>query len=270
MRLIKALSLLLIIALSWSACLVPERGCLDIEATNYNVSADENCCCTYPSLVLNVSYLAGSVPFNPSIAYNDADGNAFFIRRLALYLSDFGLEKSGQVFKAKDTVLLYTGQDGALDSSLFIGNISLINRSAFSLKVGDFAEGGSFDKLHFLFGLPEEANNNLQNRYQRGHPLFIQIDSMHTFDQKEGYLFFSMLVESAETGVQRRLQIWNNPNSRNIVKPINFTSTRGFDRTISFGIDYLYFLQSGNYLTDSDEFLRNAILSGLNNAFVIP
>lgn len=55
------------IIFSLSSCYTRNEACLDTIATNYDVTADDDCdaCCIYPTLSLNVSHMAGDSVFNP-------------------------------------------------------------------------------------------------------------------------------------------------------------------------------------------------------------
>lgn len=234
-------------------CIRPVEGCLDTSATNYNVMADNNCCCTYPSLQLNLQYQAGNTPFNPNTIHIDAAGNEYRIARIAFYLSEIGLIKNGSHIIAKDSIWIYEGATGQTDSFLTQKNIRLINRTGFTINTGTFVEQGEFTHLRFRFGLPEEMNNNKYSVYRRGHPLAIQIDSMHTFDMNEGYLFLKIETEQVNTGQRREHILFGKDNSIWLNLPFSFNSRIGEDSKVPLIIDVISFLDGVDIVQNSDE-----------------
>ncbi len=252
------------------SCIKQVEGCLDTEATNYNVSADKNCCCNKPQLVLNINYLANGEPFNSTAIHEDIAGNSYQINRIAFYISEAGLGSEDTFYIADDSLLIYSEQIGQpIDSSLFHSNISLVNRTGFNLSLGDFLPKGDFESLRFRFGLPEIVNNHLYEKYRRGHPLFIQSDSMHTFTQGNGYIFFKVEINLTETSQSRIITISGNENSSWIELFYPYTSIRGEDRRLSVQIDLLRFLEGIDWINDSDEVIQDKILTNIPNVFWI-
>lgn len=268
MKLSSVKLLYLVLPITLFSCIRLEEGCLDTEATNYNVTADRNCCCNKPQLVLNLNYLANGEPFNATAIHEDVSGNTFQINRIAFYISEAGLVSQGTYYVADDSIIIYnTGVDQQIDSSEFHSNLSLINRTGFNLSLGDFLPKGDFQSLRFRFGLPEEVNNNLYERYRRGHPLFIQADSMHTFAQSNGYIFFKVEIKLVESGQIRIITISGNENSSWIELFFPYTSIRGEDRRLTVQIDLLRFLEGIDWINDSDEIIQDKILANLPNVF---
>lgn len=246
--------LVLSVALSLEACIRPEEGCLDTEATNYNVMADRNCCCTYPGLVLNLQYLAGNQPFNPTAEYLDAGDNAYRITRIAFYLSDIGLVQEGQHLTGNDSLWVYSDKPGGgFDSTRIMNNVRLINRTGFSINAGSFIYSGDFSHLRFRLGLPENLNNNAWMAYPRGNPLFIQADSMHTFEREQGYLFIKIETEQVENGEKRVLELFGDANSTWVEVPIQYTAVKGEDRRVNLAMDIPAFLNGVNLVTDTPD-----------------
>jgi len=84
------------------ACYEPQSGCLDNEALNYDLDADNPCsdCCEYPSLVLDVQHrfitdstTAGIIP--GSSVHLDDFGNPFRIKQFRCFISNIHLQDAG-------------------------------------------------------------------------------------------------------------------------------------------------------------------------------
>ena len=102
-----------------NACYEDQEGCLDINATNFDVEADINCpdCCTFPMLQLDYQHKAETadttINFSyESITYQDGAGNPFRVRSVQYYLSDFHLIiPGGDTVQVADTIQInsFTG-----------------------------------------------------------------------------------------------------------------------------------------------------------------
>ena len=88
----KKLLFLLPIIILFSNCRETTEGCLDPEASNFDPSADETCCCEYPQFSIRFSYNnydTDTTAFGLNKVYNDDGNNPYFITTINLYLSDF-------------------------------------------------------------------------------------------------------------------------------------------------------------------------------------
>ncbi len=89
-----------------SACYTPIEGCLDTEATNFDASADKDCCCKYPLLVLNVENAYDTLIWKPDTAYQNDLGQWFRIRDIVFYVSELKLTQNGVSGVVEDTITL--------------------------------------------------------------------------------------------------------------------------------------------------------------------
>lgn len=268
MRSVKIRNFTILLLMSMiGACIKLQEGCLDIEATNYMVGADQNCCCTYPRLLFNLNYLAHGLAFNPERIFQDEQGVEYQIRRFAFYLSEISLISGGTSYPGIDSLWIWR-ESGNADPSrfLYLNNINLINRTGFLLNAGEFRGAERYDEVSVRFGLPPEVNSNLQNLYQRGHPLFIQVDSMHTFERQEGYLFFRMDIRLINTGELKTITISGDANSRILNYSVDFLPVRGQDRILNMDINVPGFLDGIDLVHQTEAQMVDLILSNLERA----
>ena len=93
--------ILTIVSFIFSQCGNQQEGCTDPLAVNFDVSAEKNCCCRFPSVILNYGFQYDGMPYNIGNANSngdtllDAEGNAFVVRNIRLLFSDFVINKEG-------------------------------------------------------------------------------------------------------------------------------------------------------------------------------
>ncbi|HMV23421.1 MAG TPA: hypothetical protein PKA71_03780, partial [Saprospiraceae bacterium] len=71
------------VVLFFTACYQPKEGCLDINATNFDATADEECCCQYPVLQLKFKHFASGNEFSASDTILNDFGQQFRIPSFA-------------------------------------------------------------------------------------------------------------------------------------------------------------------------------------------
>jgi hypothetical protein len=189
--------LLLACVMAFSACYEPQDGCLDIEATNFNASADNDCCCEYPLLVVEALHRYGSdtVQYLPDSLYVNDAGQIFRIKSVVFYLSEIQLFQGAGAFSVTDTVQLQTYAPSGSDTlkEAFTDDFLLVRRSPVDNPVGDFRPAGVFDKVRMRLGLSPDAQRVIPRLAPSGNPLRIQGDSLW-YGPSVGYVFLQAVV----------------------------------------------------------------------------
>lgn len=189
--------LLLVCVLAFSACFEPQDGCLDIEATNFDASADKDCCCEYPLLIIEALHRYGSdtVQFLPDSLYVNDAGQIFRIKSVVFYLSEIQLFQNGGMFSISDTVQLQTYAPSGSDTlkETFTDDFLLIRRSPVDNPAGDFRPAGTFDQIRMRVGLSPDAQRVIPGLAPSGSPLRIQGDSLW-YGPATGYVFLQAVV----------------------------------------------------------------------------
>jgi len=252
-----------------SACQEPLEACLDIEASNFDVRADRDCCCIYPSLFVEVAYRAGEVSFNLNTPYELDNGDTVIFRRAAFYISDLTVFQGSQEFFPRDTFLIYQlDNNNQLDSLEYEGNISLINRTASDINMGRFTEPGFFDLVRFRLGLNEILNEQDIEILPRRSRLGIQADSMHTFTPDGGYLFLKFEVFVPSLDELFILTLTAADGDFVILRPIELNSVTGINKRFRLNINYLEWLRGIDFATDTPEQRKQKLIDNLPNALV--
>ncbi|MEL6719310.1 MAG: hypothetical protein AAFP82_11385, partial [Bacteroidota bacterium] len=148
---------LVFMALFFQSCYENMEGCLDVNATNFDVAADRECedCCTYPLLRLAVQHVYTAkvlekdtlVRFNLDKPYTLDSINFFSLTDLRYYISEIKLvRENGDLVDIEEEVevILLQGLDTVPDFTTK-DNFVLIDRSNITpSRIGTFRENGSF------------------------------------------------------------------------------------------------------------------------------
>ena len=107
--------LLLLATLTYS-CYEPVEGCLDIAAVNFNASADEDCCCEYPTLRIQLIQRFETLVDLSAKAYTNNLGQVFRLDNAVLYLHRFSFSQLGNTYPVTDSLALqvFDGPDRPL------------------------------------------------------------------------------------------------------------------------------------------------------------
>lgn len=185
-----------LLLLAQTACFEPKEGCLDIAATNFDASVDQDCCCQYPQLVLEVIQRFDSLSFTENTAYPaPLDSHLFRLKSVVFYLSDFQLVQNGLTYLVEDTVQLRafapTGADTITET--LTDDFLLVRRLSFTNEVGSFRPDGAFQEVRIRLGLTEAAGRAIPRLAPVGHPLRTQPDSLW-HGPGTGYIFAQIVL----------------------------------------------------------------------------
>ncbi|WP_020571520.1 MbnP family protein [Neolewinella persica] len=240
-RLPLLLSAFLILLIS-SACYEDNIACLDADATNFDILADEACpdCCVYPSFSLDVDRIWGDTTLFTDSTYQDGAGNDFRLIRFRVYLSGLGLLATGRelpipenqvevgIITSTDTVLTVINTNIALLSATSSSTSSTIGR----LRVGT----DSLTQLRGTFGLVEEYMAVYPASAPAASPLSTQVGLLN-FNDGEGYLSASAEYVLTATNDTARIDIRGlQPFTLDFTDPE--APQRGVNLTVELEADY--------------------------------
>lgn len=259
---------LLIICLS-SACYDRESGCLDVEATNFNVQVDDACsdCCTYPTLSLSIKHVFGDtvLPFGSDFTLDSID--YFKLIDWRFYISQVKLLTSGTENGVLDTISLVLLDNGVIAKEVVEDNYGIITRNTFTLNIGTIRLSGLIDNIQFSVGLDARSNQTIGDSMSTTHPLGIQTDSMYV-DTDNGYLFNTFqFVKDTITGTDTsQLSVIGDANLINFSFPYNQSITKGSNITIDLEVDYKKWLTGIDFVTNSDGEIISKIVGNTPDA----
>ncbi|MDZ7876260.1 MAG: MbnP family protein [Saprospiraceae bacterium] len=256
--------LCLIFTSIFMACEQPKKGCTDIRATNFDVTAAESdkTACIFPQLVFQVSYTVGDSNYIETSSYKNTLGQSFKIVRAATYLSDFQLiQTDNTIAKPIDSIFLYRQTDTikALNSFAMIGR-----NNGFEFPIGTFdAVGKSYAKCRFSIGLSSEVNKTDAAKMQSGHPLSTRPDSMYNRATKS--YIFNKIVLASGINFKDTLQV-----DMTSLSPVELTknilTTEGQNAVVKLKVNYLLMLKDVNF-TEAKNISTQKIVDNATKVF---
>lgn len=278
-KLHKLIGILLLFSLT--ACYEEQEGCLDIEATNYDFSADVNVTddCQYPSLLLainhNYSINADSTEnfrLQDSV-YLDQNGNPFTVDDLRFYISNLRLVKSdGTTLGVEEELTIYMTETGDTLQQDIEDNFAVAS-PAFSqtYTLGTLRESFTLSGIKFTIGVESPTNEADASLMPSNHPLSLQDSSLY-FSADSGYVFnyISLFRDTtAADTIPEILRIGTSSNLTFISFDTQSIKNNGVDFTISLQIDYRKWFEAIDVASDSNEMLIEKIVSGLAESFTL-
>lgn len=144
----------LLILISINGCNTRIQGCLDVNAANFNLNAEQSCdgCCTYPSLSLSLTQKWGERNFSTMDTLYDIDGKAYKLNSLVYFLSDWTWV-DGQGIRYHVDSLNVACQEGDLKYS---PDNLLVDTEHFTYTMGLYRQSPVIDSLRFIIGLTQD------------------------------------------------------------------------------------------------------------------
>lgn len=157
-----------------NSCHEAVEGCLDIESTNYDVSADRDCgedqtagaCpCAYPSLTLSLDRLHQKTELDLDSIYMTNTGDFYKILDYRFLLSDLTLTQvDGSELTATDSIEVFIQQGEDRFSNHIKYAWVIISKSGSSVRLNDLRTSGSFVSIKGLLGIDSQyANLDIDN-----------------------------------------------------------------------------------------------------------
>jgi hypothetical protein len=154
----------------FGSCYQEIEGCLDADATNYNPEADEDCCCTYPVLKLDVLYTYDTVEFILNETFHHTIHDSFKLLEFGILLHDFNLGTNSGSIPIGDLNEFYV-KEGADSTKKAFRDDFVVLRNKFNYDVGLLAVSDHYSSLMMNVGLTNEKNDILPSVLSSGHAL---------------------------------------------------------------------------------------------------
>ncbi len=272
--------LFLLLLVFSQSCNQPTQGCRNINATNYDVTADEDCeddCCQFPELRMQFSHKieqrVGGVDTVINFQYNTSYilpaslTDTFSFQKIKCYFSDFRLiDMDGGETQVEDRLTIdLEGEEP--DSITIVDDIFLFDAASSNYTLGEFDEANTYEGLKFKVGLQSElftTNPEIAPAGSAFTPDSINYeDGFGYIPQK--YVFFSGIDDPLESDstvfrVFEPVEISLNSDP--------FALVTGFDATLRLTVRYDRLFE--NIVFDSmmiEENFRQNIVSNLPNVF---
>ena len=147
---------LFLLPLVGTSCYEDRVGCLDPDAANYDLVADEACpaCCSYPQLSVGVTTVWAGEAFVPEAVYTDGAGNAFRLIDFRYYLGELRLLADGFDVPEPRRDVALTLADGTattLNGNYTLGTTARTTREVGAVRLGVVPIAG----FAGTYGLPD-------------------------------------------------------------------------------------------------------------------
>jgi len=281
MKEIKAVKLgfiaLVFMGITFQSCYENIEGCLDVNATNFNVTADRECedCCTYPLLRLAIQHVYSDLEKDTFLRFDlkkpyTLDSIDFFsIIDLRYYLSEIKLvREDGRLvdIEEKVDIILLQGLDTVPDNTQ--DNFALIDRSNITPSViGTIRENGRFKGIEFKVGLSNTDQKILPQSFENSHPLALGDSSMYDFAENSYVITRFDLARDTlpiENGTTT-IQILAKDYFQIVSLDFDFQVDVGFNTTIALQVDYRKWLESIDVKNNSRETIIETLKANISN-----
>lgn len=267
--------LMAFLALSaFTACFEPREGCLDIEATNFDAAADNDCCCMYPALRLTLLPRYDMLVWKPDTAYEISPGRWFRIHQAVFYLSEFQMVQGGTALSVSDTLgLSVLGAAGDTLREVFTNDFQIIRRTTENYTVGTFRPAGAFESVRFRVGLSDAAQRVVPALTPEGHPLRPQNEGLW-LGPDTGYVALK-LVFSRDTmpGTVPDTLVFSRPDIASVVLQSDdaYLHESGFDFSLKLLADFRELFRDVDLITGDIPAWKARIVANLPKALrVLP
>ncbi len=256
-------------------CYEPKEGCLNTDAVNYDVTADDPCgdCCVFPSLSLSMQHLIrlpeDTVSFQYGVLY-PSEVNAldsFVVDRARYFISDLKLVKeNGEEVGVTDSLSLEFSNGTSITVE---DNFAKLDRDIFQArKIGTVLTEGVVTEIKFTFGLDEFLlQNELTSVISNGHPLDTSSDSL-IYEEGLGYIPNLLILRRDTVSTTDSLEFrFFDPVQISLPLEAPFVVEKGFNIKLTLKVDYLDWFNGVDFEIDNFPTMEEKIKNNLSNVF---
>ncbi|MEO1261524.1 MAG: MbnP family protein [Bacteroidota bacterium] len=260
-------------------CYEPVEGCLDTDAVNYNVSADDPCgdCCTFPTLTLGFQHrlevpkdsstLRYSV-FYPNIHTADLSDSVLFERARYFFSNIKLVKQDGSEVDVIDQLEL-TFADGEVQT--VVDNFAKLDTENFqSRTVGTIKTEGVFTGLNLILGLEEFLlGKEITSDLPSGHPLDTSSDTI-SFESGTGYIP-NLLTLRYDTLLSNRTDEFRffEPIALAFAFSESLAVEKGDNVRLTLKTNYMDWFEGVDFENDSFQTIEEKIQDNLPNVFSV-
>ena len=262
-----------------AACYQPKEGCLNIQAANYDVSADDACadCCEFPKLtvVLLHQVVLPTLPdtfftFKYKTKYpSPFDTTHYFeVQRSRYFLTGFRLvRENGDEVGIRDSITLEAPAGVPLTVE---NNFAKADRDIFQPGViNQIITSGPFRQVKFTLGLNPLLIQTDPKSIVKGHPLSTASDTL-IYEEGTGYIPNQLIFcQDTFPGTDSLVFRFTTPQEVLLDLPQPFELDRGFDVKITLRINYIAWFEGIDLQNDTPLTIEQKLEDNLIRAFSV-
>lgn len=251
----KYLLYILTIVFFATACGEKKEGCLDIIAANFDASADNDCCCTYPNLVMNVTHkFDEDLTFRLDSAYTYNGIDSFVVKDMSLLFSKVHPIKDDVIYLTEDTIHINIDDNQGAERLEIEDNFVLVKPNRFRYEIGTFSKPDTYDEIELTFGLGGDLERIVPDSvYATEHILQSEEDSIWTSDEGYFYLYIKVLPISTEPNNEREIVLSGANHLLEWNMEQQLLADIGYDFELNIKIDYKTLFDGIDFVADDDE-----------------
>jgi len=249
-----------------AGCNARVEGCLDPEARNFDVTVDKNNPgdCTYPSMLLDVSYRWGDTTFRTGTLYTNDMGQLILVEDAYLLFSQFNfIDNEGIGISVINTTPWQVGVSSQPVELDVPDDFTLVDNARFVFTLGEWNTTTFIGDANFTLGVPDSLTptdpNNLISSKILDPRVFYNTETMSFA------LARFTLVRDTSTNDSDIYHISAPPMP--FIFEMNKDLNLGIDDTIRLAIDYQKVF-GGIDLTADSTSIASQIANALNDAII--
>lgn len=248
------------LAIIFSSCYEESKGCLDIYASNYDVSADEVCddCCTYPKLILRVIQKYDTLVLSKLDTFENNFNQQFVFHNMMFLVNGFSLEdENNQEFATEDSISISFSENGEIIKKRVLDDVKMIVPATYNYNFGKFVSPHYYNSAHLRVGLNDDYKTAIRELLPESHVLVERADTLYLSDE-EGYSMARLEVQTDPTD-SMSIKVFD-------LKGMNFpfehtwtidtTFVKGADAQVLMNIDYKKWLGNIDWTLSEEEILN--------------
>jgi len=249
-----------------SSCGNVKEGCMDANASNFDVSADKDCCCTYPRMGLQFEYYNGDKLLSQAPLI-DVDGDTITLSKLTFYVSGLHWKDAeDKEIRSDKRLWLFLSPNNFNDSTRSIDDYYLIEAHNARIQDFTFTRPFSLKSLALTIGVADSALAN-QPWYMKNanHPLAGKKDNMYDFDAGQyRTLRMAYSIKNSQTDPDT-VYVDSGQSRFKTTLTLNYHTVLGFDNYIIIRLYLNRLIEGIRFRTDDPEVISDKLAANLEN-----
>jgi hypothetical protein len=249
------------------SCYEHEKGCRDINALNFSVSADEECddnCCTYPNVEFIVNFIYKNSVIDTSTYFPITAGDSIRLKSAKIFFSDFSFsDESGNREPVYYTNLLGISTNGVTEYKEINSSVIKVKPENSKYAAGTMRTLFRPNTLMFQFGLNDMVNFAMNDKLTTSSPLYSKSTDSMFVDNNQGYYFFKINIQDKKNPLNLKKIVALKPPkniSFSFSSEFNFSLRQTHQIKINIDLEKLF---SEVHLSDSQLSIRDKILKNI-------